>query len=59
MPWAEAQVDELIENGRRDFALGRFFLTSHKNCASMALQVKKLKKQLASTASSVSMKRMA
>jgi hypothetical protein len=29
MPWTEAQVDELIANVRRDFALERFFLDFH------------------------------
>lgn len=29
MPWTEAQVDELIANIRRDFALERFFLNFH------------------------------
>jgi len=29
MPWTEAQVDELIANVRRDFALDRFFLHFH------------------------------
>jgi hypothetical protein len=25
MPWTEEQIDELIEQVRRDFALGRYF----------------------------------
>lgn len=29
MPWTEAQVDELIENVRRDFALGRLHSLFH------------------------------
>jgi hypothetical protein len=29
MPWTEAQIDELIANVRRDFALERFFTHFH------------------------------
>jgi hypothetical protein len=46
MPWTEAQVDELINNVRRDFALDRFFPNFHDKLRDHGVTIKDAEKTI-------------
>ncbi|NUM75999.1 hypothetical protein HUU40_16675 [candidate division KSB1 bacterium] len=46
MAWTEAEVDDLIEQVQRDFALGRFFPRFHKKLREHGVTIKHAEKAI-------------